>query len=51
VQKFWNDNNNLLVNAWAEWDEETKGSIAFSAEELLDSKLRDAIYEAWKNPE
>lgn len=51
VQKFWNDNNNLLVSAWAEWDEENKANISFPAEELLDSKLRDAIHEAWKNPE
>jgi len=51
VQEFWSTNNNLLVNAWKEWDEENKNSMSSRAEDLLDSSLRNAIRDAWENPE
>ena len=50
VQEFWNTHNNLLINAWQEWDEKNKNTLRFSTEKLLDIKLREAIHKAWKNP-
>lgn len=51
VAQFWNNNKNLLENAWAEWEIENKDSLLTPDETLLDPRLRKAINEAWENPE
>ena len=51
VSQFWNSNQNLLKNAWAEWEIENKDNLLVPDESLLDPRLRKAISEAWENPE
>lgn len=51
VQKFWDENKNLLVNAWEQWDEENKNNFLIPTDDLLDENLRIAINNAWEKPE
>ncbi|MBU2914249.1 hypothetical protein [Reichenbachiella agariperforans] len=51
VSHFWNNNRNLLENAWAEWEIENKDNLLVPDETLLAPNLRQAVNEAWKNPE
>ncbi|MGY6647887.1 2OG-Fe(II) oxygenase [Wenyingzhuangia sp. IMCC45574] len=51
VTKFWNDNRKLLEEAWAEWEIENKDTLLVPDETLLDPRLRQAINDAWENPE
>ncbi len=51
VSHFWNSNRKLLEDAWAEWEIENKDDILIPDETLLDPRLREAINEAWENPE
>lgn len=51
VSKFWNDNRKLLEAAWAKWEQENKDNLLLPDESLLDPKLREAINDAWENPE
>ncbi|MBQ4915065.1 2OG-Fe(II) oxygenase [Maribacter sp. MMG018] len=51
VSKFWNDNRELLEEAWAEWEIENKDDLLVPDETLLDPRLRQAVNEAWENPE
>lgn len=51
VQQFWNDNAQLLRDAWSEWEESVVGQLQLPDDSLLDSKLRTAVTQAWNNPE
>ena len=51
VSRFWNSNQKLLENAWAEWEIENKDKLLIPDEMLLAPKLRKAIKNAWENPE
>lgn len=51
VSTFWNSNRELLEDAWAAWEIENKDSILIPDETLLDKRLRQAINDAWENPE
>ncbi|MEE1673343.1 2OG-Fe(II) oxygenase [Agarivorans aestuarii] len=50
VQSFWNNNQQLLANAWHEWEQSSKGSLLTSGEALLDEKLQSAVDAAWQDP-
>jgi hypothetical protein len=51
VSHFWNSNRKLLEAAWAEWEVENKDGLLIPDETLLDPRLRQAVTEAWENPE
>ena len=51
VQHFWDSNRDLLKGAWSEWEESEKGNLLTPTESLLDPSLRDAVQQAWENPE
>ena len=51
VAKFWNNNQELLKQAWSDWEQENKKQLLQPDVSLLDPKLRKAINEAWENPE
>lgn len=50
VQQFWNDNSNLLINAWEQWDDQNTSIRSLLTEDLLDEKLKKAVQDAWENP-
>lgn len=50
VQHFWNTNNELLIQAWAEWEAKTSEHLVLPTDSLLDNKLRDAVSKTWLNP-
>lgn len=50
VQQFWDNNRHLLIDAWEEWEENENHSLFSPNDSLLDSKLRDAVTQAWKDP-
>ncbi|MGH1439512.1 MAG: hypothetical protein ACRBBR_05325 [Cellvibrionaceae bacterium] len=50
VQQFWNNNRQLLSDAWVEWEESEKHSLFTPNDSLLDAKLRDAVMQAWEDP-
>lgn len=50
VQRFWNNNKELLIQAWIEWDKKTKNSFAALQDSILDNRLRDVVTKAWKDP-
>lgn len=49
VQAFWDDNRQLLAQAWAEW-ELSEADLPIPDENLLDPRLRLAINNAWADP-
>ncbi len=51
VSRFWNNNRKILEDAWAEWEIENEDNLLIPDETLLDPLLRQAVNEAWKNPE
>lgn len=51
VSQFWKSNRNLLEEAWPEWEMENKDNLLVPDETLLDPRLRQAVNEAWGNPE
>lgn len=51
VSHFWNSNRKLLEDAWAEWEIENKNNILTLDDSFIDPRLRNAINEAWENPE
>lgn len=51
VSHFWNRNRKLLEEAWAEWEIENKDDLLIPDETLLDPRLRQAVNDAWENPE
>ena len=40
-----------MEKAWAEWEIENQENLLIPDESLLDPRLRQAINEAWENPE
>lgn len=48
VNAFWNNNRALLEQAWAQW--EGDADVLVPDESLLDSRLRQAINDAWQDP-
>lgn len=50
VQKFWDNHKALLENAWNEWDENETSNLVMPGSNLLDSNLRNAVEQAWKDP-
>ncbi|MBU3002292.1 2OG-Fe(II) oxygenase [Paraglaciecola arctica] len=50
VQQFWNDNQQLLSNAWQEWEENENILIPSLDIALLDERLRNAVTQAWQDP-
>lgn len=51
VKEFWENNNEVLIEAWKEWEQEDSHELNIQVKELVDEKLRSCIEEAWKNPE
>lgn len=51
VQAFWDYNRQLLKGAWLEWDKNETTGLELPDESLLDSNLRNAVQQAWTNPE
>lgn len=39
-----------MSNAWAEWEESQNGDLFIPDDSLLDSKLRNAVKQAWEDP-
>lgn len=50
VQEFWTGNHDLLMDAWAEWEEVEAGPPAALDRSLLDPQLRTAVAAAWEDP-
>ncbi len=50
VQQFWDSNRDLLADAWVEWEENEKHNPFTPNDSLLDTKLRDAVMQAWEDP-
>ncbi|RVU86584.1 2OG-Fe(II) oxygenase [Leucothrix sargassi] len=50
VQQFWNDNQELLSQAWQEWEDENKDNLSAPDTSLLDADLREAVTSAWQDP-
>jgi hypothetical protein len=50
VSKFWSENKQLLGDAWREWEEIEQEKLLNLDDSLLDSKLRNAVEEAWESP-
>lgn len=49
VEAFWKTNRQVLSDAWTEW-EHNAPDLLVPDETLLDSRLRDAISNAWNDP-
>ena len=49
VQQFWDENRDLLRDAWAEW-EANETSLFTPDNSLLDARLRTAVKQAWEDP-
>ena len=50
VQQFWDENQQLLKSAWREWDKNESTNFIAPNKSLLDSDLRNAVEQAWKEP-
>lgn len=50
VQSFWDSNRQLLKDAWNEWEKYETDDLIVPSKLLLDSNLRNAVEEAWKDP-
>ena len=51
VQHFWYNNDQLLIQAWKEWEETEVDTTTFTLDDsLLDKNLREAVNAAWQNP-
>jgi hypothetical protein len=48
--QFWSKNENLLVDAWKEWEKNEGNSLPALDDSLIDPKLRKAIRDAWEDP-
>ena len=51
VQQFWDTNQHVLNNAWSEWEENETSHLTMPDVSLLDAKLRNAVEQAWNDPE
>ncbi len=50
VQRFWTDNRQLLVDAWADWEAASADRLNTLDDSLLDADLRAAVERAWEDP-
>ncbi len=50
ARRFWNDNRELLANAWAEWEQSEKENLPTLDESLLDASLRTSVTQSWSDP-
>ena len=50
VQRFWIDNRQLLVDAWADWEAADTSRVMTLDDSFLDARLRDAVTQAWADP-
>lgn len=50
VQQFWDENSELLSDAWSEWQASESAHLSSPNDALLDSQLRRAIALAWDDP-
>jgi len=50
VKHFWDSNSPLLTAAWKVWEDQEAPGIKLGAH-LLDAKLRDAVEQAWQDPD
>ena len=50
AQRFWSDNQDLLVDAWADWDRGRTATPIQLDSSLLDPALRAGVEAAWKDP-
>lgn len=51
VQHFWHYNKQLFKNAWLEWEQKESRDVTLPDHSLLDSKLYQAVQQAWDQPE
>ncbi|EAQ65853.1 hypothetical protein MED121_01540 [Marinomonas sp. MED121] len=50
VERFWNQNRNLLSEAWKEWERLNKDKLPVLDDSVIDEKLRNAVNQAWADP-
>ena len=51
VQQFWASNDDLISDAWKEWEAIEVDASTFTLDDsLLDKNLREAVQQAWENP-
>ncbi|KJZ13838.1 2OG-Fe(II) oxygenase [Marinomonas sp. S3726] len=50
VERFWDKNRDLLVDAWKEWEESNKAQLIALDDSVIDKNLRDAVNQAWFDP-
>ncbi|MFW8591412.1 2OG-Fe(II) oxygenase [Glaciecola sp. 2405UD65-10] len=50
VQAFWDHNNNILSEAWSQWETSEQEKLPLLSNALLDDRLRDAVMQAWEDP-
>lgn len=51
VHAFWGQNRDLFQQAWAEWENTDQGQNLKLDEALYDPELRNAVEQAWKEPD
>ena len=48
VQQFWYNNDDLITDAWKEWEASEIDPSTFTLDDsLLDKNLREAVQQAW----
>lgn len=50
VQSFWDNNRQLLINAWQEWENTIGKELTTPNETLMDAQLSNAVNRAWAEP-
>ena len=51
VQQFWYNNDDLITEAWKEWEASEIDASTFTLDDsLLDKNLREAVKQAWEDP-
>lgn len=50
VQRFWDDNQALLIDAWNEWEQSNQSQLPILDESLIAPELRTAVEKAWQQP-
>ncbi|MBH0040418.1 2OG-Fe(II) oxygenase family protein [Pseudoalteromonas sp. SWN166] len=51
VQQFWYNNDDLITDAWKEWEASEIDASTFTLDDsLLDKNLREAVQQAWQDP-
>ena len=51
VQQFWYNNDDLITEAWKEWEASEIDASTFTLDDsLLDKNIREAVKQAWEDP-